>query len=93
MKVSLIIVLHERYFRNKLGARNSISIICDALRNLVPFVQFKKREKTHGGVHAALVHATKPATLLKLALLHRCFSRFLNRTNSTKSLNASHFSN
>ena len=26
-------------------------IICDALRELVPFVQFKKREKnTHGGV-------------------------------------------
>ena len=23
---------------------------CDALRNLVPFVQFKKRENTHGGV-------------------------------------------
>ena len=45
LKVSLIIALHERYFRNKLGARNSISIICDALRNLVPFVQFKKREK------------------------------------------------
>ena len=24
--------------------------ICDALCDLVPFVQFKKREKTHGGV-------------------------------------------
>ena len=23
---------------------------CDALRDLVPFVQFKKRENTHGGV-------------------------------------------
>ena len=25
-------------------------ILCDALRDLVPFVQFKKRENTHGGV-------------------------------------------
>ena len=24
--------------------------ICDVLRNLVPLVQFKKRENTHGGV-------------------------------------------
>ena len=30
----------------------------------------------------------KPATLLKLTLLHGCFSRFLNCTNRTKSLNA-----
>ena len=30
----------------------------------------------------------KPATLLKLILLHRCFSRFLNWTNGTKSRNA-----
>ena len=25
-------------------------IMCDALRDLVPFVQFKKRENTYGGV-------------------------------------------
>ena len=31
-----------------------------------------------------------PATLLKLTLLHGCFSRFLNCTNGTKSCNASH---
>ena len=30
-------------------------------------------------------------TLLKLALLHGCFLRFLNCTNGTKSRNASHF--
>ena len=30
-----------------LSSRHSI---CDALRNLVPFVQFKKRENTYGGV-------------------------------------------
>ena len=27
-----------------------IKMICDALRNLVPFLQHKKRENTHGGV-------------------------------------------
>ena len=31
-----------------------------------------------------------PATLLKVTLLHGCFSRFLNCTNGTKSRNASH---
>ena len=31
-----------------------------------------------------------PATLLKVTLLHECFSRFLNCTNGTKSRNASH---
>ena len=50
--------------------------IYDALLDLVPFVQFKKREKnTHG---------------TKLTLLHGCFSRFLNCTNGTKSRNAPH---
>ena len=34
----------------------------------------------------------KPATLLKVTLLHGCFSRFLNCTNSTKSRNAPHMS-
>ena len=32
----------------------------------------------------------EPATLLKLTLLHGCFARFLNCTNCTKSLKASH---
>ena len=32
----------------------------------------------------------QPATLLKLTLLHGCFSRFLNCTNGTKSRNATH---
>ena len=31
-----------------------------------------------------------PATLLKVTLLHWCFSRFLNCTNGTKSRNAPH---
>ena len=31
-----------------------------------------------------------PATLLKVTLLHGCFSRFFNCTNGTKLRNASH---
>ena len=56
--------------------------ICGTLRDLVPFVQFKKREKHPW--------RSKPATLLKLTLLRGCFSNFLNFTNGTKSCNASH---
>ena len=48
------------------------------MRDLVPFAQFKKSEK--------------PATLLKITLLRRCFLHFLNCTNGTKSRNASHIS-
>ena len=34
----------------------------------------------------------KPATLIKITLLHGCFSRFLNCTNCTKTRKASHIS-
>ena len=43
---------------------------CGALRNLVPFVQFKKREKHPWR------SVTFTATLLKVTLLYRCFGRF-----------------
>ena len=43
----------------------------------------KNVKNTHGWVLRL-----KPATLLKLILLHGCFSRFLNWTNATKSRNA-----
>ena len=42
---------------------------------------FKKVKNTHGGVIL---------TLLKVTLLHGCFSRFINSTNDTKSRYASH---
>ena len=52
---------------------------------------FKKREKhLWMSVNFSKVAGLKPATLLKLALLHGCFSRFLNCANGTKSHNASH---
>ena len=65
-------------------------LIVDALRNLVAFAQFKKRENIHGGV---LLLVKLQATLLKVTLLIGCFSRFLNCTNGTKSRNASHIKN
>ena len=54
-------------------------LICDALRDLVSFVKFKKNTSNQ----------LKPATLLKVTLLHGCFSCFLNCTNGIKSRNAS----
>ena len=62
---------------------------CDALRDLVPFVQFKKREKHPcRSFNFSKVAGFKPTTLLELTLLHGRFSRFLNCTNGTKSRNA-----
>ena len=43
--------------------------VCDALRDLVPFVQFKKHEKHEWRI-------VKPATLLKVRLLHGFFHIF-----------------
>ena len=75
-----LLVLHRVYY---------LFFICDALSDLVPFGQFKKREKHR----CRSVNFSKVADfsqiLLKLTLLHGCFSRFLNCTNGTKSHNAS----
>ena len=58
--------------------------MCGALRNLVPFVQFKKREK----------HPWRSVNLVKLqAKINTApwvFFTFLNRTNGIKLRNASH---
>ena len=62
---------------------------CDALRDMVPFVQFKKREKhPWRSVIFSKVASFSPATLLKVTHFHGCFSSFLNCTNGTKSCNA-----
>ena len=47
----------------------------------------KHAKGTRGGVLFFL--RFQPATLLKVALLHGCFSRFLNCSNGTKSCKAS----
>ena len=52
----------------------------------------KNVKNTHGGVLILVKLQTEAvsATLLKLTILHGCFSRFLNCTNSTKSCHAPH---
>ena len=64
--------------------------VYEAFRDLVPFVQLKKKnvKNTHGGM--LLLVKLKPATLIKVTLLHGCFHVFLNFTNGTKSRNAPH---
>ena len=65
--------------------------ICSVLRDLVLFVQFKKREKHQWRIVSFSKFACfSLLTLLKLILLHGCFSRFLNCKNGTKSRNAPH---
>ena len=56
--------------------RKSYILICDALRDMLSFVQFKNVKKTHGAV--------------LLTLLHGCFSRFLNCKKCTQSRKTSH---
>ena len=51
------------------------------------FVQFNV-ENTRGGV--LFLVTLKPATLLKMTLIHGHFFTFLNSTNGTKSQKASH---
>ena len=66
--------------------------VCDVLRDFIPFIQFKEREKhLWKSVTFSKVAGFQPATLLKVTLLLGSFSRFLNCTNGTKSRNASHF--
>ena len=59
--------------------------VCDALHDLIPFVQFKKPEK-----HPQRSVTFSKATLLKVALLYGCFSRFLNCTSDNKLPKTSH---
>ena len=47
---------------------------------------FKNVKNTHGGV----LLLVKLQALLKVALLHGCFARFLNCANGTKSRKTSH---
>ena len=65
--------------------------ICAVLRDLVPFVQFEKREKIPmEECYFSNVAGLKPTTLLKVTLLHGRCSRFLNCANGTKLHNATH---
>ena len=53
----------------------------------------KNVKNTHGGMLLLVKLQAKPATLLKVTLLHGCFSRFLNCTNGTKSCKVSDYNN
>ena len=55
--------------------------------------KLKNVKNTHGGVSILVkleASSLKPATLLKLILVHGCFSRFLSCVDGTKSRNAPH---
>ena len=63
-------------------------LICDALRDLVPFVQSKKCEKhSWKSVTFSKVADLHLQLLIKVTLLHGCFRRLLNFANGTKSRN------
>ena len=63
-----------------IGPCKSAPSYSDALRDFVPFAQFKKPKK----------HTCRSAKLLKVTLLHGCFPGFLSNTNDIKSYKASH---
>ena len=70
-----------------------IEIVCNILRDLVPFVQFLKNGKTlMEDLTFSKVASSYPAILLEVPLLHGSFSCFLYCTNGTKSRNASRIS-
>ena len=49
----------ESAFFSELINFHSPEIICDTLRDLVPFVQFKRGENAHGGVLLKVCNCTK----------------------------------
>ena len=72
--------------------KNLAKINCVVLRDLLLFAQFKKSEKqSWRSVTFSKVAGFEPVALLKVTLLHGCFSRFLKCINDTKSRNASQF--
>ena len=83
-------IINETAWKD-LDVRFLILDIFDVLCDLAPLLQFKKHEKhPWKSVTFSKVSGFWPATLLKVTLLHGCFSHFLNCTNGTKSCNASH---
>ena len=68
-----------------------ILMFCAIQYHLYNFKKLKK--KPWRSVTFSKVAGFQLATLLKVTLLHGCFSRFLNSANSTKSRNVSHVIN
>ena len=68
-----------------------LKVMWDVLHDLVPLAKLKKRGKDLcKSVTFNKVAGFQLTTLLKVALFHGCFSRFLNWANDTKSRNGSH---
>ena len=68
---------------------HSAETICDALCDVIPFAQFKKRENIIGG-RSLLVKSQALACNFTKSNTTSCFSHFLNCANSTKLSNALH---
>ena len=66
---------------------SNLKIIWNALRDVVPFVQFQKREEHPW---RSVTSSKVVAFSFKLTFLRECFLRFLNCTNSAKTRKASH---
>ena len=75
--------LKKLHTKSSVVLKSWLQYIWNVLCNLLPFAQFEKREKQPWRSDAF------STTLLKVTILHGCFSRFYNCTNSTKSRNAS----
>ena len=80
--------------RTELHGSESISYLGPKIRDIFP-ASFKEAVSLNSfkkliTTWVPQARPCRPATLLKLTLLHRCFSRFLNCTNGTKSRNAPH---
>ena len=75
---SLKFTLHN-FFSNGSYLDGKRLIICEALGDLVSFVQFKKLEKhpwRNVTFSKSKVASEKTTTILKVRLFHACFSRF-----------------
>ena len=83
----LVAIFLKKKSKNVAGlpSKRFWKLLSDVLRDLVPFVQFKKHEKHPW----RSVTYSQSATLLNKTLLYGCFLRFLNCTNGTKLRNAS----
>ena len=65
------------YLNQKTIAETTIDSECDVLRDLVPFVQFQKREKhPWRSVNFSKVADFSLQLYSKVTFLHECFSRF-----------------
>ena len=64
--------------------------ICDALRDLVRFVQFKNVKNTHGGVSILVKFQASACNFTKIYTPLWVFFTFLNCANGTKLRNAPH---